>query len=788
MAEDKIIIEYEVRNAQLGAALDKVEKDLKDVEKAAGKSIAKVGTEAKKAGVEIEKTAQKTSVLKDKLNDLALNLPYAAQIKQVAELGNAVINLGGAAQKSSTGFQILKVAIASTGIGLLIAAIVSLITYFKRTDEGAERLKGILGGLNAALDLITGATIQFGEAVFTAFTSVDNLKKGIGDLGDFLINNLMNRLKAPITAFEALQLAIGGNFQKATLRFLDATAQLASGITDVTSKTIAFTEEAAAAAAAAFEWEQRMDALDDKMREDSVVIAENERAVSKLVIASKNKQLADEESLAKLDEASKLEKANIALVISNEEAKLKLIQERNAREEFSINQDIKNGETRRSINDELAQEEFDQIVKIVKLRESSDNLLEKVNNRRDAKLEEIFQNNIKRVQEEAIFAENSVKERYLKEGLSAEVAAEEILIIKQNSLKKERDLLIAAGRSTIEIDKAILDIQLQIRAQADKEKAEQDKIAADAALKAKLEADKKQKEADEKKKKEDEEREKEHREKINFIINSSVDIAKDLINGLYDNSSQRRQQDLEEELSKSEKNTDNAITSLQKQLDTGLINQEQFDQRKNALQQKQAKTEAALKRKQFEADKRAKLTQVAIDTAVAVIKTIANLGYPAGLAASLLVVAQGAVQAALIQSQPTPKFKDGVIGLKGKGTGTSDSIPAMLSKGESVMTARETHVHRPILEAIRDNSIDDYIKNSYVLPAIKEIDVKNNRSAIERSQSRDRKIDAILNNMNFDTTNIERAVKNNKSVLLKNSSQLAKEIGREMSINSNWYK
>lgn len=46
-------------------------------------------------------------------------------------------------------------------------------------------------------------------------------------------------------------------------------------------------------------------------------------------------------------------------------------------------------------------------------------------------------------------------------------------------------------------------------------------------------------------------------------------------------------------------------------------------------------------------------------------------------------------------------YKDGVIDLQGPGTETSDSIKANLSKGESVMTAKETREHKDLLMGIR---------------------------------------------------------------------------------------
>lgn len=54
-----------------------------------------------------------------------------------------------------------------------------------------------------------------------------------------------------------------------------------------------------------------------------------------------------------------------------------------------------------------------------------------------------------------------------------------------------------------------------------------------------------------------------------------------------------------------------------------------------------------------------------------------------------------------------PGFAKGVIDLKGAGTGTSDSITANLSAGESVTTAARTKTSKGILEGIRDGRITD---------------------------------------------------------------------------------
>jgi hypothetical protein len=72
-----------------------------------------------------------------------------------------------------------------------------------------------------------------------------------------------------------------------------------------------------------------------------------------------------------------------------------------------------------------------------------------------------------------------------------------------------------------------------------------------------------------------------------------------------------------------------------------------------------------------------------------VAKELATKGF-AGIATGALLTASinaafGVAKAAI--NKPPPKFARGVIGLEGQGTETSDSIPAYLSKGESVIPA-----------------------------------------------------------------------------------------------------
>lgn len=130
------------------------------------------------------------------------------------------------------------------------------------------------------------------------------------------------------------------------------------------------------------------------------------------------------------------------------------------------------------------------------------------------------------------------------------------------------------------------------------------------------------------------------------------------------------------------------------------------EKEKDRLRIREQREIARLRREAFEADKRAKRSQAVINGAAGVVNAFATLPYPAALVASVLIAAQTAAQIAIINSEQ-PRFAKGVIDLKGPGSKTSDSIPARLSKGESVMTADETGSSMGILKDIRAGKLND---------------------------------------------------------------------------------
>lgn len=155
------------------------------------------------------------------------------------------------------------------------------------------------------------------------------------------------------------------------------------------------------------------------------------------------------------------------------------------------------------------------------------------------------------------------------------------------------------------------------------------------------------------------------------------------------------------------------LNNLNSQKEEELALAEGNEQKKAVILQKYKQKERELKRKDAEADKRKAIFDAIIGTAAAVVA--AGIVTPQAILAGIL----GAAQVAFISAQPIPKFAKGVHRLQGRGTQTSDEIPAMLSKDESVVPAANSIKFSPLVESLVNGNPDDLIRKNYVLPALK---------------------------------------------------------------------
>ena len=99
--------------------------------------------------------------------------------------------------------------------------------------------------------------------------------------------------------------------------------------------------------------------------------------------------------------------------------------------------------------------------------------------------------------------------------------------------------------------------------------------------------------------------------------------------------------------------------SLQDQLRFGLISQTEYNQRLEEMEKKKQEEEKKIRQKQARVEKQQALYQIGIQTAVAIVKALADLGPILGSVMAGIILTTGAIQAAIVNQQQIPQFRTG---------------------------------------------------------------------------------------------------------------------------------
>ena len=210
---------------------------------------------------------------------------------------------------------------------------------------------------------------------------------------------------------------------------------------------------------------------------------------------------------------------------------------------------------------------------------------------------------------------------------------------------------------------------------------------------------------------------------------------------------------------------------LQKQLDAKLITQEQYDQKKAELDKRSAEKEKEIKRRTFEANKQIMLIQTIMATAQATIAALGSIPYtPANIALAALTAAAGAVQIAVITSQPTPKFAKG-----GKIDGRLHSQGGTLieaERDEMIINRNDAMKNDKLLGAINSGKGQQFIFDHYIAPALKAQQQKN-------AENKEKSFASNLANsmsLNFKDGNLLDSLKQSR----KNDKDIAIYLGKKI--------
>jgi hypothetical protein len=234
----------------------------------------------------------KTNTVEEEVNTVAKEANAVATV-QLSVAQRALNVATGAGTKA---LKIFKVALASTGIGILLLAVGSLVAFFTRVQEGVDKIDESTAGLTAGLDVL-----------------IDRLSAAAGGFIK-IITGLSTVTFVALRGLSVLISALQGNFfeakEKAADLFKDlkdAPGQVIDGIKEVGEAFKGVNEELRTE----FKLSQKLKKLTTELtREQKLFEAEQATTLTRtkeLNLIAKDKLKTDEERVAALREANKLE-------------------------------------------------------------------------------------------------------------------------------------------------------------------------------------------------------------------------------------------------------------------------------------------------------------------------------------------------------------------------------------------------------------------------------------------------------------------------------------------------
>jgi len=320
------------------------------------------------------------------------------------------------------GLKTFKVALAATGIGLLLVAVGSLVSYFTSTKKGAEQLKVATAALGAVFDVLRDRVSKMGEVLFDA---ISNPKETILNLGKLIKDNLMNRFEGMLELIpavgKAINLAFKLQFSEAAKVAADAAGKVVLGvdsITDVVGKAAeavaGLTEEITKEAKAAGDLQANMNSLKDKERDFIKQRAETNKLIAESRLLTEDDTLAIGERVKALQTAVDLEQqtTNRQLELAEERARI-------AREQVALGESL----------EEDLQAVAEAEAAVIDLQTAS----LKTQKRLQTEL-----NSLKREEQAAIEADQKAKEKIYQDQLLAQQKLEdELFLLKQTARERE---------------------------------------------------------------------------------------------------------------------------------------------------------------------------------------------------------------------------------------------------------------------------------------------------------------------------------------------------------------
>ena len=662
------------------------------------------------------------------------NIPFIQQINQmVTSLGGLKNYLAGmktemiAVSASTTGWikvlKLLKVALIGTGIGALVVALGSLVAWFTKTQKGVEAANKIMAALGATINVIIDRASKLGSALVNLFTG--NFKKagedakaifsGIGkeiadetkqawELAEVLneidkkevmlsMSRAANRAEIEklkkaaddqtLSAQERIKAAEkAAEIEKKDLEIQTelAEARLANtlGYTEMNREVRKLMEQIKAGDITADEVIGKL-GLSESTIEDLKTFRDQFNELQELMEDSYGRQTEQQNTLNSIrqegaDKAKEAKQKELEAVRAAEDAMLALVKDKReqARKEIELTYTRKIEDLRISLREEenLTVKARKAINEQIKSLEQQKNIeLQKLS---DEELQKEIDKRTKLI---------SLQLESVKEGSEQEYQ------LRMQQLASQRDAELADKELTEQMKQAIT--------------AKYNKQMDDLAMQHEKDVSEKQQEAIRLRMENEIMQMQQSGASELEILQEQASQKLELLNNIQQQEGESEQEFLNRKLQAHQEYTDAKKAIADKEVEIEQVKYEAIESIISGLSS--AFETLGESNKAFAVlSKTLALGEIAINTGKALAAGIAqaqSVPFPANIAAIATTV--GAILANIataINTVKSAKFATGGL-VTGPGTGTSDSVPAQLSNGESVMTARATSMFAPILSS-----------------------------------------------------------------------------------------
>ena len=655
-----------------------------------------------------------------------LNGDLKAGWTAVTQGGNAFVGV----------MKLVKTTIAATGIGALIVLLGSLIAVFSKTQKGVELFGKAMASVGAFVDVLVDRLSMFGDAVIKIFQgdfvgAANAAKQAVSGIGDEIVREteMAWKLKAALIDLEKQETML--NMKRSAGR---AVIEEQKRIADDTTKSL---NERIAASQKAFD-------LEMSLGRESIEIGKKKLAnmLGELELSEEANQLIKDMAAGAVtaDEAiGKLGLSNSTVDDLKEFATLfgevsQMEAEMNSRSKESQN---KANQLRKEA---AAAAQASRDAETAEIRKAEDELLKLVTDAREKQRKEVEYSYNRQIEDLKTRLQRetnlTVKAR---EAINQQIAALEdqkeadLQKLSDEALKKE----IETAQKTIELKLAAVESgtakEYALKLEALQKQMEMELLNAELTEEQKLlvkdkyakqMADLEKQQAAETAQRQADEITRRYETELGLLdMANTQKLAK--LTEMGASEAQINQAQAAAELERLEALHAQQVEALANLKQREGETETEYNARRLEAQKQQAETEAAITTAKVNSQKAAysslsdaiammgesstafaklskvlALGEIAVNTGKALAAGIAqaqSVPFPANLAAIATTVATILSNVATAtKTVKSAKFATGGL-VTGEGTETSDSIPAMLSNGESVLTARATSMFAPVL-------------------------------------------------------------------------------------------